>query len=560
MNLEPGKKTDGDNRSVAYQSSIKTKHSQTALSIRDNRPEAIAQRKLQEQADNSPKVKKAAELQELADNFTATQEKALQADNNTGLPDTLKSNIEDLSGYSMDDVKVHYNSDKPAQLQAHAYAYGTDIHIASGQEKHLAHEAWHVVQQKQGRVKPTLQLKNDTLINNEPSLETEAEKYSKSFTSGDITKSTMPTQRVLRNSPFQFKTIQRVVNHFHEVFQGHQRGRIMTATDLDNTNTHGGTATVQGTVIGGSDQVDQYGARGASPFCRQMHLLNSHLGGSGTAAENLGWGSNALNIQHANRVENHLNAAINHGGVINHYRVRVDYYQGGRPLNYNNLQQNDLRVIAAETARRAMIEKLYFEAEYTPDPNTAQITTRGLLTDNRGLDEMGNLAFNNHAQSIIPPDQNADANQFDNPLTHLNWQDGSNHNDVPGIDHNQANINDLPNRYTLPVPIVPLGQPVPLPIASAPAATVRAPRPPMTEVESIGRVAMRHTAEIQGHLNVNGAQAAKDYWRQRAMEVDPRITANRNTFDQLVYEFLFGTTLRANLNRSKNQIAIKWGF
>jgi hypothetical protein len=35
----------------------------------------------------------------------------------------------------MDDVKVHYNSAKPAQLNAHAYAQGTDIHIASGQEK-----------------------------------------------------------------------------------------------------------------------------------------------------------------------------------------------------------------------------------------------------------------------------------------------------------------------------------------------------------------------------------------------------------------------------------------
>jgi len=52
----------------------------------------------------------------------------------------------------MDDVKVHSNSDKPAQINAHAYAQGTDIHPASGQEKHFPHEAWHVVQQKQGRV------------------------------------------------------------------------------------------------------------------------------------------------------------------------------------------------------------------------------------------------------------------------------------------------------------------------------------------------------------------------------------------------------------------------
>jgi len=94
--------------------------------------------------------------------------------NTTGLPNELKSGIENLSGYSMDDVKVHYNSDKPAQLQAHAFAQGTSIHVASGQEKHLAHEAWHVVQQKQGRVKPTVQLKG-IAVNDDTALENEAD-------------------------------------------------------------------------------------------------------------------------------------------------------------------------------------------------------------------------------------------------------------------------------------------------------------------------------------------------------------------------------------------------
>ncbi len=75
----------------------------------------------------------------------------------------------------MDDVKVHYHSDKPAQLNAHAYAQGTDIHIASGQEKHLPHEAWHVVQQKQGRVKPTLQMKGKVNVNDDAGLEKEAD-------------------------------------------------------------------------------------------------------------------------------------------------------------------------------------------------------------------------------------------------------------------------------------------------------------------------------------------------------------------------------------------------
>lgn len=94
--------------------------------------------------------------------------------NNTGLPDNLKTGIENLSGYSMDDVKVHYNSDKPAQLNALAYAQGTDIHVAPGQEKHLRHEAWHVVQQKQGRVQPTMQMQGVN-VNDSEGLEKEAD-------------------------------------------------------------------------------------------------------------------------------------------------------------------------------------------------------------------------------------------------------------------------------------------------------------------------------------------------------------------------------------------------
>ncbi|WP_293112878.1 DUF4157 domain-containing protein [Moorena sp. SIO4G3] len=95
--------------------------------------------------------------------------------NKTGWPDRLKAGIENLSGYSMDDVRVHYNSEKPAQLQAHAYTQGTDIHVGPGQEKHLAHEAWHVVQQKQGRVIANKQSKGGLDVNDDPILEKEAD-------------------------------------------------------------------------------------------------------------------------------------------------------------------------------------------------------------------------------------------------------------------------------------------------------------------------------------------------------------------------------------------------
>lgn len=113
---------------------------------------------------------------ETAQLATEEEEEPLQRrPNNTGLPDNLKSGIENLSGYSMDDVKVHYNSSQPATLLAHAYAQGTDIHVAPGQEKYLPHEAWHVVQQKQGRVQPTKQLKGKTNINDDAVLEKEAD-------------------------------------------------------------------------------------------------------------------------------------------------------------------------------------------------------------------------------------------------------------------------------------------------------------------------------------------------------------------------------------------------
>jgi hypothetical protein len=91
-----------------------------------------------------------------------------------GLPGDLKAGIESLSGMDMSGVTVHRNSSQPAQLNALAYAQGNDIHLAPGQDQHLAHEAWHVVQQRQGRVRPTMQLQGVS-VNDDESLEKEAD-------------------------------------------------------------------------------------------------------------------------------------------------------------------------------------------------------------------------------------------------------------------------------------------------------------------------------------------------------------------------------------------------
>ncbi len=205
MNTHADKTQQNKSQSNANEPSQQQTAGESTFQFSDIRPEAIAQRKLQETANNSPRaiqfkaiqemannspqVKQAAQFQAMAHAHTKPPlqkygiEEALQMkadtvrkkENRTGLPDNLKSGIENLSGVSLDDVKVHRNSDKPAQLNAHAYAQGTDIHLGAGQEKHLPHEAWHVVQQKQGRVQATTQMKGMLNVNDDAGLENEAD-------------------------------------------------------------------------------------------------------------------------------------------------------------------------------------------------------------------------------------------------------------------------------------------------------------------------------------------------------------------------------------------------
>lgn len=154
----------------------------------NSRAEATVQRKLQEMANHSTAAlqKQGVEEEELMQGKFATlqrveEEEMLQGRfepvqqqrNDTGLPDNLKSGMEQLSGRSLDHVKVHYNSAKPAAVQAHAFAQGNEIHLASGQQRHLPHELGHVVQQMEGRVQPTTTVEGVS-VNDNPGLENEA--------------------------------------------------------------------------------------------------------------------------------------------------------------------------------------------------------------------------------------------------------------------------------------------------------------------------------------------------------------------------------------------------
>lgn len=195
------KETAQELQKSSIQCVVQESNSEGIATISDNRPETVHQRKLKNSMSN------------IVSNNSILQKKK----NNTGLPDNLKTGIENLSGFSMDDVKVHYNSSKPAQLQAHAYAQGTDIHLAQGQEKHLPHEAWHVVQQKQGRVKPTKQLKSRVSINDDVGLEREADVMGEKAMNTTM-QSNVPLQyKSIHTSLVQRKTKKDVIAYFERL-------------------------------------------------------------------------------------------------------------------------------------------------------------------------------------------------------------------------------------------------------------------------------------------------------------------------------------------------------
>jgi hypothetical protein len=142
----------------------------------DASPRQLAQRRRID-ATFGPVAQRATDALEEDEAGTAQAKAApvQRQENRTGMPDGLKAGIEALSGTDLSDVRVHRNSAQPAQLNALAYAQGNDIHLGPGQDHHLPHEAWHVVQQREGRVQPTMQMAGVD-INDDAGLEAEADR------------------------------------------------------------------------------------------------------------------------------------------------------------------------------------------------------------------------------------------------------------------------------------------------------------------------------------------------------------------------------------------------
>jgi hypothetical protein len=162
--------------------------------------------------------------------------------NHTGMPDRLKAGIEALSGIDMSPVRVHANSARPARFHAHALAQGNEIHLAPGQERHLPHEAWHLVQQAQGRVKGTLSLRG-AQINDDLPLENEAtEMGSRALRLDPRTaeaSSLAPFPGAGPSAPMQLAWYVRSIQTPNGASMNYEIQRLLRASPLD-TGTFGG--------------------------------------------------------------------------------------------------------------------------------------------------------------------------------------------------------------------------------------------------------------------------------------------------------------------------------
>lgn len=101
--------------------------------------------------------------------------RSVRQENRTGIPTSLKERMELSTGLSFDDVRVHYNSDLPARLDALAYTIGNHVEIGPGQEQHLPHELGHVVQQKLGIVRANARHSSGVAMNTDSGLEHQAD-------------------------------------------------------------------------------------------------------------------------------------------------------------------------------------------------------------------------------------------------------------------------------------------------------------------------------------------------------------------------------------------------
>ncbi|NZD58954.1 DUF4157 domain-containing protein [Sphaerotilus montanus] len=264
--------------------------------------------------------------------------------NLTGMPNQLKSGVEALSGMDMSDVRVHRNSDKPAQLNALAYAQGNEIHLGPGQEHHLPHEAWHVVQQRQGRVQATVQMAG-VGVNDDVGLEEEADAMGEKAESGLVqligdgkrqdlapnsgvtpnslqraTNQPAPVAQLTQAELTNAKNIWNGYSAKHGVVDGHVQADI---TALQDAYNHYALPANGGRNDAGADNANSFLRNSVSGLLHDIAEIDSHAGGYYYQQEVKA----GMNV--ARSIGSIVNQQGAHGGISNATDPDVSVVQGG---------------------------------------------------------------------------------------------------------------------------------------------------------------------------------------------------------------------------------------
>ena len=160
-----------------------------------------AQRFAMEEEEKQARAKDEEELQ-----MKSEEEELQQKPNPTGsssgntqMPADVKQKMEGSFGTDFSGVNIHKDSGQANDIGALAYTQGSDIHFAPGQynpgsqkgQELLGHELTHVVQQREGRVKPDTEQPASAKatadnINTDPTLEKEADELGKQAAQGKM--------------------------------------------------------------------------------------------------------------------------------------------------------------------------------------------------------------------------------------------------------------------------------------------------------------------------------------------------------------------------------------
>lgn len=421
--------TGGDNPTLQRQNKP---HQQNAL--QDNRQQSEVARQLQVQTPAA---------------FASAQ--ALQR-NNTGLPDTLKSGMERISGMGLDDVRVHYNSPQPAAVQAHAYAQGNDIHLAAGQERHLPHELGHVVQQAQGRVNPTTSIAG-VAVNDNPRLENEATQMGHSALQRSVIQRALITDKDIKpksGSNYEWKkhrtnysddgdekiaeglgakikkstkTLKTKIT-WAAVDNKSKEGTSMTAAPLGPDHKLGSNPQSGGGKIWNMRRKQLQDYTGESYVAG--HLLSAKLGGPGNLANNLTAIPQSANIKHSDRIEGPIKKAVNEEGKWVSYQLDVEYTGKGRNRHASQLtatvSQIDSEGNVIEPSNRDLIKidppKKKADSDSGSDSDSDSSSSSSSNKDKKSLIKAFKFDLKKGAQTDIKQEELVMTSQDDLRLLH----------------------------------------------------------------------------------------------------------------------------------------------